>query len=268
MARAGGWAAGTLGVSMASPSRRGAHYERWLADYARRSSSPPVPAATAVLLRQSPGGFQILLLRRNPDLPVMGGVWAFPGGRVDPVDRAAADNPEDRYEVARLTAVRETTEEAGLQLDPLSLVRFSHWTPPPDFDHQLATWFFLAPAPPEAVQVDGREISEHLWLSPTEALQRHTEAGGTWFLPPTFVTVHELQGFATVSDALAAAQRREPMFYDTRLVTAADGKGVALFAGDAGYETSDPDVPGPRHRLWATEGRPWRLERSGDSGLT
>ncbi|MDE0653339.1 MAG: NUDIX hydrolase [bacterium] len=253
---------------MSPPSRRGAHYERWLADYARRSSSPPVPAATAVLLRESPGGIQVLLLRRNPDLPVMGGVWAFPGGRVDPQDRAAADNPDDRYEVALLTAVRETTEETGLQLDPRSLVRFSHWTPPPDFDHQLATWFFLAPAPPEAVQVDGREISEHLWLSPAEALQRHTEAGSTWFLPPTFVTVHELQGFATVSDALAAARRREPMFYDTLRVTAADGEGVALFAGDAGFETSDPDVPGARHRLWATEGRPWRLERSGDSGLT
>lgn len=253
---------------MNPPSRRGAHYERWLADYARRAVRPPVPAATAVLLRQAPGALQTLLLRRNRDLPVMGGVWVFPGGRVDPEDRAAADNPDDRYEVARLAAVRETEEEAGLRVDPRSLVRLSHWTPPPDFDHQLATWFFLAPAPPEAVRVDGREISEHLWLSPAEAIRRHTEAGGTWFLPPTFVTLHELQGFATVGDALAAAQRREPMFYDTRLATTSAGEGVALWEGDAGYESSDPDTPGPRHRLWADEGLPWRLERSAGSGLT
>ena len=253
---------------MSPPSRRGAHYERWLADYARRSIRPPVPAATAVLLRQSAGGVETLLLRRSPDLPVMGGVWVFPGGRVDPTDRAAADNPDDRYEVACIAAVRETEEEAGLQVDPRSLVRFSHWTPPPDFDHQLATWFFVAAAPPGAVRVDGREIAEHIWLSPAEAIGRHTESGGTWFLPPTYVTLHELQGFTTVGDMLAAAKRREPMFYDTRLAATRDGEEVALWQGDAGYDSADPDVPGARHRLWASEGLPWRLERSGGSGLT
>ncbi len=253
---------------MSAPSRRGAHYERWLADYTRRSTRPPVPAATAVLLRQSAAGIQTLLLRRNPDMPVMGGIWVFPGGRVDAEDRFAASNPDDRYEVARITAVRETAEEAGLQLDPNSLVRFSHWTPPPDFDHQLATWFFVAAAPLGAVQVDGREISEHLWLSPKEAIRRHTEAGGTWFLPPTFVTLRELEPFSHLTDVLAAAQRREPMFYDTRLATTAAGEWVALWEGDAGYASTNPDLAGSRHRLWAPEGLPWRLERSGGSGLT
>lgn len=253
---------------MSPPSRRGAHYERWLADYARRAARPPVPAATAVLLRQVPGAVETLLLRRNPDTPVMGGVWVFPGGRVDPTDRTAAGNPDDRYEVARIAAVRETEEEAGLRVEPLSLVRFSHWTPPPDFDHQLATWFFLAPAPPGDVQVDGREISEHVWLTPAEAIRRHTASGGTWFLPPTFVTLHELRAFTTVGDALAAAQRREPIFYDTRLATTAAGEEVALWEGDAGYESADPDIPGSRHRLWAPEGVPWRLECSAVGGLT
>ena len=238
------------------------HYERWLAGYGRRVGRVPVPAATAVLLRQAPGGIRTLLLRRNPDLPVMGGVWVFPGGRVDAVDRAGADVPGDGYEAARLAAVREAEEEAGLQVDPRSLVRFSHWTPPPDFDPQLTTWFFVAPAPPEAVRVDGREIAEHIWLTPAEALRRHEESGGTWFLPPTYVTLCDLEGFATVADALAAAQRREPTFYETRLALNGDGEEVALWAGDAGYETADPDTPGPRHRLWATPGRPWRLERA------
>ncbi len=261
-------AAGTLVVSMSPPSRRGAHYERWLADYARRSTTPPVPAATAVLLRQSASGVETLLLRRSPDLPVMGGVWVFPGGRVDPQDRVAADNPDDRYEVARIAAVRETEEEAGLQVDARSLVRFSHWTPPADFDHQLTTWFFLAPAPQGTVQVDGREIAEHIWLTPAEALRRHEESDYTWFLPPTYVTLYNLQGFATIADALAAAQRSEPHFYETRLTVTSSGEEVALWPGDAGFETSNPDLPGPRHRLWATPGRPWCLERSGGSGLT
>ena len=247
---------------MSKPGGRGADYERWLDGYGRRVGRVPVPAATAVLLRAAPGGIQTLLLRRSPDLPVMGGVWAFPGGRVDAVDRAGAGGAGDGYEAARLAAVRETGEEAGLRLDPHSLVRFSHWTPPPDFDHQLTTWFFMAPAPPEAVQVDGNEIVEHVWLAPAEAIRRHDASGGTMFLPPTYVTLCDLQQFDTVADALVAAQRREPAFHETRLATTADGTEVALWEGDAGYETADPDVPGPRHRLWATPGRPWRLERS------
>ena len=251
---------------MSPPSRRGAHYERWLADYARRSTTPPVPAATAVLLRQTESGVETLLLRRNPDLRVMGGVWVFPGGRVDAADRAAAGDPSDGYEAARIAAVRETEEEAGLRIDPHSLVRFSHWTPPPDFEHQLATWFFLAPAPPEAVRVDGSEIAEHVWLTPAEALRRHEDSGGTWFLPPTYVTLNDLQEFTTVAQALAVGRRREPAFYDTCLATTPDGEQVALWAGDAGFETADPEVSGTRHRLWATPKRPWRLERGSGDG--
>ena len=253
---------------MSPPSDRGARYERWLVGYAQRVSRPTVPAATAVLLRDSPRGLETLLVRRNPDLPVMGGVWVFPGGRVDAVDRAAAGDPDDGYEAARFAAVREAHEEAGLRVDPGSLVRFSHWTPPRDFDHQLTTWFFLAPAPPGTVQVDGREIAEHVWLTPAEAHRRHEDAGGTWFLPPTWLTLHDLQGFGTVRDALAAAERAEPRFFETRLATTAGGEEVALWEGDAGFETADPDVPGARHRLRATPGHPWRLERSPDGANT
>ncbi len=252
---------------MPESSTRGERYERWLEEYGRRVTQPPTPAATAVLLRQSPGGIQTLLLRRNPDLRVMGGVWVFPGGRVDAADRAATADPGDGYEAARIAAVREAEEEAGLQVDPHSLVRFSHWTPPPDFDHQLATWFFLAPAPPGTVQVDGGEIFEHVWLTPGEAIRRHEDSGRTWFLPPTYVTLCSLQGFDTVAEAVAAAQRREPTFYETRLAVTSAGEEVALWAGDAGFERADPDVAGARHRLWATPGRPWRLERSGGGAL-
>lgn len=253
---------------MPEPPERGRHYERWLEGYARRVSKPTVPAATAVLLRDSSGGVETLLLRRNPDLPVMGGVWVFPGGRVDAADRATAGDPDDGYEAARFAAVREAEEEAGLRVDPGSLVRFSHWTPPQDFDHQLATWFFLAPAPPGEVQVDGREIAEHVWLTPAEAHRRHEESGGTWFLPPTWVTLHDLQEFATVGDALVAAERTEPRFYETRPAVTAGGEEVVLWEGDAGFETADPDTPGSRHRLWATPEHSWRLERSGGGANT
>jgi hypothetical protein len=37
---------------------------------------------------------------------------------------------------------------------------------------------------------------------------------------------------------------------------------VALYHGDAGYESGDADLEGARHRLWMVEGG-WRYERSG-----
>jgi hypothetical protein len=35
---------------------------------------------------------------------------------------------------------------------------------------------------------------------------------------------------------------------------------IYLYAGDAGYESNDPNAPGARHRLWAADGS-WRYER-------
>ncbi|MEY2404778.1 MAG: hypothetical protein QOD38_2329, partial [Acidimicrobiaceae bacterium] len=71
---------------------------------------PPIPAATVVLVRDGAGGLETLMLRRNAH-GAFGGMWVFPGGRVDP------DDGEDEIG-ARRAAVRETMEEASLVLDP------------------------------------------------------------------------------------------------------------------------------------------------------
>jgi hypothetical protein len=40
-----------------------------------------------------------------------------------------------------------------------------------------------------------------------------------------------------------------------------------MWHGDAGYEPSDPDQAGPRHRLWMLEDG-WRVERSSSDDLS
>jgi 8-oxo-dGTP pyrophosphatase MutT (NUDIX family) len=45
--------------------------------------APPTPAATLTLLRDGPGGVEVLMLRKNSEIR-FGGMWVFPGGRVDP----------------------------------------------------------------------------------------------------------------------------------------------------------------------------------------
>lgn len=216
-----------------------------------------VEAATVVLVRDGPDGIEVLLLRRNSRLGFAGGAWVFPGGRVDEGDRLAG---EDVVDAARRAAVREAAEEAGLVVDASALVPFSHWTPPMVKIKRFSTWFFLAQAPVTEVEIDGGEIVEHLWVTPAEAFGRHA-AGEVELLPPTWVTLDLVSRHATVADLLADAADRPIDVHVTKFVTDDDGHTLSLWAGDAGYESGDPSVPGSRNRLHMTDGR-WRYERT------
>ena len=84
-----------------------------------------IAAATVVLLRDAPGGWELLLLERHGNTAFAGGAMVFPGGRVDPGDLAVARDPAlatgfdglpDDDAAARVAAARETFEEAGVLL--------------------------------------------------------------------------------------------------------------------------------------------------------
>jgi len=47
----------------------------------------PRPAATVVLLRDGPAGLEAYLQLRPVGMGFAGGLWVFPGGRVDAADR-------------------------------------------------------------------------------------------------------------------------------------------------------------------------------------
>jgi 8-oxo-dGTP pyrophosphatase MutT (NUDIX family) len=89
----------------------------------------PKPAATVVVVRDQPDGFEVLLVRRNDKVAFMAGAHVFPGGRVDAGD-AISDTSTSSDEVVglprfrdlsaaeevayRVAAVRELVEEAGV----------------------------------------------------------------------------------------------------------------------------------------------------------
>ena len=50
-------------------------------------TAPPLDAATVVMLRDGPAGLQVLLMRRHQASNVLGGVYVFPGGKLDPEDQ-------------------------------------------------------------------------------------------------------------------------------------------------------------------------------------
>lgn len=215
--------------------------------------APLIDAATVVLLRDSPAGPECLMLRKNHG-QAFGGAWVFPGGRVEPSDG-------DGLAGARRAAVREAEEETGLVLDEASLVPIAHWVPPPEAPRRYATWFFVAALPDGAtdVVVDGKEIGDHVWTTVAAALERH-RAGEIELIVPTWVTLHRLASARDVAEALADARSDDIERFTTRMVDD-DGTLVTVWAPDAGYETRDLTLPGPRHRL-VMDPAGWRYERS------
>jgi 8-oxo-dGTP pyrophosphatase MutT (NUDIX family) len=215
--------------------------------------TPVVDAATVVLVRDGDAELECLMLRKTKG-QAFGGLWVFPGGRVEPADG-------DGFEGARRAAVREAQEETGLLLDASELLPFAHWFPPPEAPRRFATWFFLGALPAGAAEVivDGGEIGDHVWTTPAAALKRH-RVGEIKMVPPTWVTLHRLVDLPDAAAALANVRDHELERFSTQMVD--DGEVlVAVWAPDAGYESGDLAAAGPRHRLVMEPGG-WHYDRS------
>ena len=95
---------------------------------------------------------------------------------------------------------------------------------------------------------------------PSATCWPHRDAGDVDLAPPTWVTLHDLSEVGTVAEALALAARRDPIPHYATTWTTTDVGAIAIWEGDAGYESRDPTVPGRRHRLLMLR-TGWRLER-------
>ncbi|MBV6509992.1 MAG: hypothetical protein JJLCMIEE_03111 [Acidimicrobiales bacterium] len=240
------------------PTEDTGKFGAWVRGPREPSGAELVPAATVIVVRDTVSGLECLMLRRDSSLAFAGGMWVFPGGRVDPGDYPAG-HPEDLGTAERNAAAREAAEEANVEIEPTALVRFSHWIPPPEAPKRFSTAFFITAAPDGIeVTVDDREIRAHLWIHATEAMARR-DAGEIELAPPTFITLHRLAGYRSVADALADSVQREVEEFATRVSPYGESF-VALYHGDAGYESCDAELAGPRHRLWL--GDRWLYERN------
>ena len=212
------------------------------------------PAATVVVVRDAVDGLQVLMLHRSSK-GAFGGHWVFPGGKVDPQD--SHDGDLDPLDPFRRAAVREAAEEAAISLDLQDLVTLSYWEPPPTQPRKFSTWFFAAAAPTGEVTVDGHEIHDHAWLTPAEVLARR-DRGEVELAAPTWMTLYTLTHHADTAALLRAEQARPTPEFRTRNGSTHD-VALTMWAGDAGYETSDASLPGEQHRmLMHPDG--WRYE--------
>jgi 8-oxo-dGTP pyrophosphatase MutT (NUDIX family) len=194
----------------------------------------PRLAATVLLVRDGPDGLQVFMVTRHRQIEFASGALVFPGGGVDPEDRAFAG--EDVERISRVAAVRETYEECGvllarpraggalaapsgvpfhervkaeeleLSLDALTL--FAHWVTPPILPKRFDTRFYIAEAPADQTAAhDGGEAVDSIWIEPRRALEE--AARGRYALVlPTRLNLELLGQSSTAAEAVAAAAGR------------------------------------------------------------
>lgn len=192
--------------------------------------TPARPAASVIVLRDTAGGPEVLLVQRNPEQRFMGGAWVFPGGAVHDEDGEPAE-----------AARRELDEEAGVPLEDASgLVPFSRWITPEEAKIRFDTFFFVTEAPPDAEpRCDGQECVDVRWIRPAEALAAHTR-GELSLVFPTIKHLEQLSAFDTVAQALEIARGREVNPVMPRIVLG-EQTATIVMPGEPGY------TPGTRH---------------------
>lgn len=70
-------------------------------------------ASTIMLIRETPNGMAVLLVKRHENIEFAGGAYVFPGGRHDVGDVELLTPNAEILDVAKLAAIREAFEETG-----------------------------------------------------------------------------------------------------------------------------------------------------------
>ena len=195
-----------------------------------------------VVLRDTPQGPEVYLIKRSREMDFMAGAHVFPGGRLDASDATL-----------EACAVRETLEEAGLRLHPAALVPWVRWVTPVVSPRRFDARFFLARLPEgQTPKVDGREAIEGLWITPREALE--CWGRGELILPPaTARSIDVLAQHRSADEALAAAAGQTPPVL-MPVVWNEDGRTYISLPGDRRHPEPDT-LGGTIFRIRLQEGR-------------
>ena len=282
---------------MSAPSRR---LPAALAERARAFSAAPGtpvparPAATVVLLRDREAGGEADLLRRRLTMAFAAGMYAFPGGKVDPRDAQAspawagpsAEQWGRRLGVAAETAqaavcaaVRETFEEAGVLLAGAGPASVVGDTSGPDWESDRRALLGGGVALAELLSRRGLVLRTDLlgawsrWVTPRFESRRYD----TWFFVaalPEAQQARDVSGEADAvawlrpADAVAAAGNGAAAMLPPTWVTlealAADGSAAGVLAAAAARTALAPITPCTPG--WVIEGDDVSTLLPGDEG--
>lgn len=138
-------------------------------------------SAVIVVLHDAPGGTEVLLTRRSMHLRHHRGEVSFPGGRMEPGERA------------RDTALREAHEEVGLVPDDVTIVgELAHLSTVVSRSHIVpivATLTGTGGARPTLVP-QASEVDRILWVTLAELARPDTYREERWGTPPLDRSIH------------------------------------------------------------------------------
>jgi 8-oxo-dGTP pyrophosphatase MutT (NUDIX family) len=174
---------------------------------------------------------------------------------------------EAKYTAARLAiykktiTLKELARQERIRFACDLLLPFAHWITPDVEKKRFNTRFFLARAPEGQIPLhDSVEMTESLWLSPSEALSAYRERK-IMLMPPTLKNLEELSQFTSEDELFRTAGKRR---IETILPQAKRYGEVhtLLLPHDPDYSLADykqPPRPGEvsrvafRDKMWRTE---------------
>jgi 8-oxo-dGTP pyrophosphatase MutT (NUDIX family) len=220
------------------------------------------------------GGLEVFMLRRTNNAAFAGGMYVFPGGRVDDADgegdaafamaavrecfeeagvllavdatgstvRDGHPVLEHRHDVHDGTVdVRALAADHGLSLSTDELVWMSHWvTPKGETARRFDTRFFMVACPQGQTSYhDDSETVASMWVEPADALRRWRD-GELLLMPPTVANLEFLAACGDVESAMDSARAVGVPPCILPKVRSVDGRvvGVSL-PGDVDYDSLD-----------------------------
>ncbi|XAH24491.1 MBL fold metallo-hydrolase [Xylophilus sp. GW821-FHT01B05] len=240
-----------------------------------REPAPTRPAATVLLLRDTPAGIEVLMTRRSATASFAPGAYVFPGGGIDAADAnshalAARRATQDDLRLTQaIAAIRESFEElgvllarhrdgrpvsaadiavldrqapfapqceaAGLVLAADGVFVLAHWIT----DRDLARRFdvpFLVARMPEGQQPVADEAEQFEPVWVRPAdALARHAAGGFLMIFPTIRTLQRLAGYTSVDAVLAACAHEQPLWTSCPRAGLLNGQEARYMEGEQPY---------------------------------
>ncbi|WP_029526119.1 MBL fold metallo-hydrolase [Polaromonas glacialis] len=243
--------------------------------YPQRDPAPTRPAATVLLLRDTPQGIEVLMTRRSMTASFAAGAYVFPGGGIDAADAQAhaqstrRAGQSDLQLTQAIAAIRESFEELGVLLarhadgrhisteDIAALDRkapfaaqcrerglllagaevftLAHWITDRDLPRRFDVPFLVARMPQGQTPV--ADETEQFEPSWVRPAEAlaRHEAGTFFMIFPTIRTLERLARYASVEAVLSACAHEKPLWISCPRAGLLGGQDARYMEIDAPY---------------------------------
>ena len=243
--------------------------------YPQRDPAPLRPAATVLLLRDTPHGIEVLMTRRSTTASFAPGAYVFPGGCIDAADAAAhaqstrrasqsdlqltqavaairesfeelgvllarhADgrhvSTEDIAELDRKAPFAAQCQERGLTLAGADVFTLAHWVTDRDLPRRFDVPFLVARMPEG--QTPLADEAEQFEPSWVRPLDAlaRHEAGTFFMIFPTLRTLERLAKYTSVEAVLSACAHEKPLWISCPRAGLLGGQDARYMEHDSPY---------------------------------